>query len=157
MESKQCNSLTIILNTEVGILLFLGFLRTATDQIFQVIIPVTPIYWNTAVQTALLVTICEEHFWKAPIILKIFKAANKSERHRTRCIWKTVSAVEFCGSILQSESVPSSSSGPSCSKVEGRVHISAHVYESKFFFLFLINFIAIKIPLTCTSVITFYN
>ena len=32
--------------------------------------------------------------------------------------------------------------------------ISVHVHESKYFFLFLINFMALKIPLTCTSVIT---
>ena len=42
--------------------------------------------------------------------------------------------------------------------LKGGIHISAHVHESKcFFFLFLINFMALKIPLTCTSVITFYN
>ena len=41
--------------------------------------------------------------------------------------------------------------------LKGRVHISAHVHESKCFFLFLINFMALKIPLTCTSVITFHN
>ena len=40
--------------------------------------------------------------------------------------------------------------------LKGGVHISAHVYESKNFFLFLINFMALKIPLTCTSIITFY-
>ena len=44
-----------------------------------------------------------------------------------------------------------------CSSLKGGVHISAHVHESKCFFLFLINFMALKIPLTCTSVITFYN
>ena len=43
-----------------------------------------------------------------------------------------------------------------CRLKEG-VHISAHVHESKCFFLFLINFMALTIPLTCTSVITIYN
>ena len=37
------------------------------------------------------------------------------------------------------------------------IHILAHVHEFKCFFLFLINFMALKIPLTGTSVITFYN
>ena len=38
--------------------------------------------------------------------------------------------------------------------LKGGVHISAHVHESKCFFLFLINFMALKkIPCTCTSVI----
>ena len=41
--------------------------------------------------------------------------------------------------------------------LKGGVHISAHVRESKCFFIFLINFMALKISLTCTSVITFYN
>ena len=41
--------------------------------------------------------------------------------------------------------------------LKGGVHISAHVHESKCFFLFLINFMALKIPLTGTSVIIFYN
>ena len=34
--------------------------------------------------------------------------------------------------------------------LKGGVHISAHMHESKCFFLFLINFMALKIPLTCT-------
>ena len=45
----------------------------------------------------------------------------------------------------------------STSTLKGGVHISAHVHESKCFFLFPVNFMALKIPLTCTSVITFYN
>ena len=39
-------------------------------------------------------------------------------------------------------------------RLKGGVHISVHVRESKCFFLFLINFMALKIPLTCTSVVT---
>ena len=39
-------------------------------------------------------------------------------------------------------------------QLKAGVHISAHVHESKCFFLFLINFAALKIRLTCTSVIT---
>ena len=34
--------------------------------------------------------------------------------------------------------------------LKGGVHISAHVHESKCFFLFLINFMALNVPLTCT-------
>ena len=41
-------------------------------------------------------------------------------------------------------------------KLKGGVYISAHVHECKCFFLFLINFMALNIPITCTSVITFY-
>ena len=41
--------------------------------------------------------------------------------------------------------------------LKGGVNIPAHVHESKCFFLFLINVMALKITLTCTSVITFYN
>ena len=52
-------------------------------------------------------------------------------------------------------SVPFPSPFPN--SLKGGVHISVHVHDSKCFFLFLINFMALKIPLMCTSVITFYN
>ena len=39
------------------------------------------------------------------------------------------------------------------SVLKGGVYIPVHVHESNCFFLFLINSMALKIPLTCTLVI----